>query len=215
MDLTAALGFAEAAKAANTRRAYASDWADFIAWVVARDTTPLPCPPGLLAAYLAALAAAGRAAAIAHAHQVAGFASPTASPALREVLRGIRHALGTAPRRKTPATAELVARMVAVCPDSPIGTRDRALLTLGFAGAFRRSELLALDMADLIEVADGLHITIRRSKTDQEGAGQEIAIPRGYRLRPVETLQIWLTAAAISEGRCWRRQYAPAGTHTC
>ena len=66
-----------------------------------------------------------------------------------------------------------------------IGKRDRALLCLGFAGAFRRSELCALEVADLTEVPDGLRILIRRSKGDQEGQGQEVAIPRGYKLRPV------------------------------
>jgi integrase len=62
-----------------------------------------------------------------------------------------------------------------------IGRRDRALLCMGFAGAFRRSELCALDVADLTEVPDGLRILIRRSKGDQEGQGQEVAIPRGWR----------------------------------
>ena len=107
-ELAAALRFAAAAKAANTRRAYASDWADFGRWAAARGTSPLPCPPGLLCGYLSALADAGRqastitrrAAAIAHHHRTAGLDPPTASPAVREVLRGIRHALGTAPGEK-------------------------------------------------------------------------------------------------------------------
>ena len=95
--------------------------------------------------------------------------------------------------------------MMAACPATLIGMRDRALLALGFAGAFRRSELVALDMADLAEVADGLRVTIRRSKTDQEGAGQEIAIPRGHHIRPVETLQAWLAAAGITAGPVFRQ----------
>ena len=90
--------------------------------------------------------------------------------------------------------------MVALCPDNMIGKRDRALLCLGFAGAFRRSELCALEVADLTEVPDGLRILIRRSKGDQEGQGQEVAIPRGYKLRPVEAVQTWLAAAEISSG---------------
>ena len=99
--------------------------------------------------------------------------------AVREVLRGIRHTHGTAPARKTPATAELIAGMLAACPNTMIGLRDRALLAFGFAGAFRRSELLALAVADLTESPEGLRVLIRRSKTDQAGEGQEIAIPRG------------------------------------
>jgi integrase len=94
--------------------------------------------------------------------------------------------------------------MVALCPDTMIGKRNRALLCLGFAGAFRRSELCALEVADLTEVADGLRILIRRSKGDQEGQGQEVAIPRGYRLRPVEAVQIWTAAAGITSGPVFR-----------
>lgn len=120
------------------------------------------------------------------------------------MLRGIRHTLGTAPRGKTPATAEMIAHMVAACPTTLIGLRDRALLAFGFAGAFRRSELLALEVEDLSEAGDGLRVLIRRSKTDQDAQGQEIAIPRGTHLCPVETLQAWLTAAAISAGPVFR-----------
>ena len=94
--------------------------------------------------------------------------------------------------------------MLALCPDSMIGKRDRALLALGFAGAFRRSELVALQVADLAETPDGLRVLIRRSKGDQEGQGQEVAIPRGYRLRPVEAVQTWLAAAEISVGPVFR-----------
>jgi integrase len=167
----------------------------------------------VLCGYLAALAESGRrastitrrAAAIAHMHRTAGLVPPTASPAVREVLRGIRHTHGTAPQGKTPATAELIARMLAVCPETMIGRRDRALLAFGFAGAFRRAELLALEVADLTAIPDGLRVMIRRSKTDPEAAGQEIAIPcGGSHLRPVETLQAWLTAAAISDGPLFR-----------
>jgi integrase len=95
-------------------------------------------------------------------------------------------------------------QMVALCPDNMIGKRDRALLCLGFAGAFRRSELCALDVSDLTEVPDGLRILIRRSKGDQEALGQEVAIPRGYKLRPVEAVQTWLAAAEISGGPVFR-----------
>jgi integrase len=119
-------------------------------------------------------------------------------------MRGIRHTHGTAPGGKTPATAELIARMLAACPDTLIGLRDQALIAFGFAGAFRRSELLALAVDDLTVSPDGLRVVIRRSKTDPEAAGQEVAIPRGSHLRPVEALQAWLAAAAINEGPLFR-----------
>ena len=90
-------------------------------------------------------------------------------------------------------------------PPTLTGKRDRALLLLGFAGAFRRAELVALTVADLAFVDDGLRITIRKSKTDQEGAGQVIAIPHGSLLFcPVTALKNWLAAAGIREGAVFR-----------
>jgi site-specific recombinase XerD len=80
------------------------------------------------------------------------------------------------------------------------GKRDRAILLLGFAGAFRRSELVALTVADLEVTADGLKVTIRKSKTDQEGLGQVIVIPSGARLKVVKALVDWLDAANINDG---------------
>jgi integrase len=92
--------------------------------------------------------------------------------------------------------------MLALCPDTLAGQRDRALLALGFAGAFRRSELVALEVADLAETPDGLRVTIRRSKTDQ-GQGAEGGHPaRLPRLRPVEAVQSGLAAAGSPTARC-------------
>ena len=86
-----------------------------------------------------------------------------------------------------------------------IRRRDRALLLLGFAGALRRSELVALQVEDLAVLPQGLKVTIRRSKTDQEGAGQVIAIMRGEVHCPVAAVQDWLQAAAITTGPVLRR----------
>jgi integrase len=95
--------------------------------------------------------------------------------------------------------------MLKLCrTDTLIGVRDRALLGLGFAGAFRRSELVALQVEDLTEVPDGLRVLIRHSKTDQEGQGQEIAILRGVRICPVEAVQQWLARAEINSGPVFR-----------
>ena len=89
-------------------------------------------------------------------------------------------------------------------PDTLRGTRDRALLTLGFAGAFRRSELVALELTDLAFEPDGLRVQIRHSKTDQEGQGHEIAVPRGMKLHPVRAVQAWIAAANITDGPVFR-----------
>ena len=135
---------------------------------------------------------------------MAGHEPPTNQEGVKAVLRGIRRTIGAAREGKAPATADVLKQMLALCPDTLAGKRDRALLALGFAGAFRRSELVALEVADLAETPDGLRVTIRRSKTDQEGQGAEVAIPRGYRLRPVEAVQTWLAAAEISTGPVFR-----------
>ena len=133
-----------------------------------------------------------------------GHEPPTNQEGVKAVLRGIRRTIGAAKQGKAPATADLIGQMLALCPDSMIGKRDRALLAFGSAGAFRRSELCALQVDDLVEVADGLRVLIRRSKTDQTGEGQEVAIPRGYKLRPVEAVQAWLAVAEISNGPVFR-----------
>jgi site-specific recombinase XerD len=211
-EIDATMNYAEAEKSSATRAAYAADWADFAAWCLARGATPLPAHVGIVGAYLSQLAQQGRkastiarrAAAIGYRHKLAGHEPPTNSEGVRAVLRGIRRTIGTAKAGKAPATADLIGQMLALCPDNLMGKRDRALLAFGFAGAFRRSELCALEVADLTETPDGLRVLIRRSKGDQEGQGQEIAIPRGYRLRPVEAIQTWLAAAEINTGAVFR-----------
>jgi site-specific recombinase XerD len=213
IELETVRAYAEAEKAESTRRSYGSDWAIFRAWCAARGHAPLPATPATVAAFLAAEAEAGakastitrRCAAIRYAHKLGSIAEPpTSAELVRATLRGIRRSCGTAAVQKAPATADLIRAMLGACPDTLAGKRDRALLALGFAGAFRRSELVALRVEDLAEVPDGLRVMIRRSKTDQEGAGSELAIPRGYKLRPVEAVQSWLAAAEINNGPVFR-----------
>jgi integrase len=119
-------------------------------------------------------------------------------------MRGIRRSLGTAPRKKAPATAERIVSMAVAADGDMKGLRDRALLLIGFAGAFRRSELVALNIEDLEESDLGFKVTIRHSKTDQEGAGQTIAIVRGSVACPVVALKAWLAAAGIATGPIFR-----------
>jgi site-specific recombinase XerD len=212
-EIDAARDFALAEKSTATRRAYRSDFAVFTAWCRARNAEPMPASPDTVAAFLAAQATAGakastisrKAAAIRYAHRLAGHALPTDTEAVKIVMRGIRRTIGTAPGQKAAATADRIADMIAGIPaDTLAGKRDRALLLLGFAGAFRRSELVALTVTDLIEVEGGLRVAIRHSKTDQESEGQEIAIPSGGKLRPVEAVRVWLDVAGITEGPVFR-----------
>jgi integrase len=145
-----------------------------------------------------------RVAAIRYRHKTAGLAVPTDSEVVKATVRGIRRSLGTAPRKKTPAVAEMIISMALETGDGLKGIRDRAQLLLGFAGAFRRSELVALDCEDIEETETGLKVVIRRSKTDQEGQGQTIAIVRGSIACPVEALKAWRDAAGIAAGPVFR-----------
>jgi site-specific recombinase XerD len=205
--------FAENEKAASTRRAYRADMRAFTAWCRERGLCPLPADPRVVGWHISSVACEGlsvssigrRLAAIAYAHGLAGHESPTSAKDVKVILAGIRRTLGTAPKRKAAATADRIRLMLDACPNTPIGLRDRALLSIGFAGAFRRSELVALEVRDVAEVPDGLRVTIRRSKTDQTGEGHEIVIPRGLKIRPVAALQDWLQAASIETGYLFRR----------
>jgi site-specific recombinase XerD len=148
-EIDATMAYAEAEKAESTRRAYASDWRDFAAWCATRGANPLPAHVGIAAAYLSDLADRGRksstigrrAAAIAHRHKLAGHEPPTSAEAVRAVLRGIRRTIGAAPERKQAATADILTSMLNSCPGTLKGKRDRALLSLGFAAALRRSRI--------------------------------------------------------------------------
>ncbi len=146
-----------------------------------------------------------RMAAIRLAHTSAGLDSPTSSESVRTTMRGIRREIGTAPVQKSPATADRLQEMISHCPPTLRGLRDRALLLLGFGGAFRRGELAALEASDLEEVEGGLRVHVRRSKTDQEGAGEVVPVIRGAKNCPVEALASWLEAAGIESGPLFRR----------
>lgn len=202
-----------AEKSDNTRRAYRSDWADFHTWCEKVDLASLPAAAATVARYLAALAdqkaapstIERRAAAIRYAHKAAGQEPPTNTEAVKAVMRGIRRTLRRAPNRKAPATAAPIAAMLEqLAGDELQVLRDRALLLIAFAGALRRSELVALHISDLEMHPGGLLLHIRSSKTDQEGRGEVIPVPHGVRLKPVAALQAWLDAAKITDGPVFR-----------
>jgi site-specific recombinase XerD len=210
--LRSAAEYAQSEKADATRRAYLSDFRDFHTWCEAVQASALPVSIETTAAYLAQLADKGlkastisrRAAAIGYVHRAKGFKPPTNAEPVKAVLRGIRRRLGAAVNRKDPATASAIARMVRRIPDNLQGKRDKALLLLGFAAALRRSELVALDLADLERMPEGIIVHIRRSKTDQEGEGHQVAVPRGSKLKPVEALEDWLRSALVETGPVFR-----------
>jgi site-specific recombinase XerD len=210
--LSSASAYALAEKSENTRRAYRADLRSFVAWCNGVGAAAIPAEAGTVAAYLAALADSGlkvstisrRAAAIAYAHKLSRHASPLADENVKAVLRGIRRSLGVAAKGKAPATADLVAKMVRRLPATLAGKRDRALILVGFAAALRRSELVALTVADVERTGAGAFLRVRRGKTDQEGAGAAIAVARGGKLGALEALDDWLQAAAIADGPIFR-----------
>jgi integrase len=217
--------FVRASKAENTLRGYQSDWREFCTWSDARGLSALPAAPEKVASYIAGCAShlkpgsiQRRLNAIAEAHKALGLASPTSAGIVRNTLKGIRRTLGTAPAQKAPTLTADIRAMVDAADAGLIGARDRALVLLGFAGAFRRSELAGLEVADLEFTRDGLTVTLRRSKTDQEGAGRKIGVPYGSNPEtcPVRTVQAWLETAGIAAGPVFRSlnrhgQVQPAG----
>jgi len=193
---------AEARRSVATRRAYAADWSDFAAWCAMAGRPSLPASSDTVGLYLVHLGRRGlsvstigrRCAAISAVHLAGGDASPIDAD-VREVLCGLRRKLGVRPLHAKAAVglAEL-RRMLEACPRDLVGVRDRALLLLGFAGGFRRSELAGLDLADVEVTKPGLVVRLARSKTDQEGAGREVGIHRGRRVLtdPVRALEAWI-----------------------
>lgn len=190
----------------NSRRAYRSDLNHFLTW-----GGTIPASPDMVAQYLAdhagqhAIATlARRLVSIGKAHTTQGMPSPTDTELIRATLRGIRHTHGSAQRQLSPALKEDVLAMVANLHGTK-GIRDKAMLLIGFAGAFRRSELVSLTVADIEQAKQGLIIHLRRSKTDQDGRGRKVAIPfaRGA-VCPVMALQEWLDASGITEGPIFR-----------
>lgn len=204
--------YADGAQSGRTRAAYVSAFRAFATWCEPRGAAIMPAEPTTVAAYLADMADRGRkaatidlhVAAITAVHRAAGFDPPTSAGAVRATIKGIRRAIGSKVNRKAPATAEAVKRMLKKIPDTTLGKRDRAIILLGFSAALRRSEISALRIGDLDRVADGIIVHIRKSKTDQEGEGHEVAVPRGSKLKPCEAVDEWIEAAAITDGPLFR-----------
>jgi site-specific recombinase XerD len=199
----------------NTRRAYQSDWRDFTSWCESHGRVALPASPDTVVLYLTALsrthkpATIGRRIAALDAnHEAAGYLSPTGAATVRKVLAGIRRRQGTAQRRARAFTVDDVQRIVReISPDGTLGARDRALVLVGFTGAFRRSELVGIHAEHVTFTGEGVKVTLPHSKTDQEGAGIVRAIPYGQHedTCPVRALRAWIAAAGITSGPVFRR----------
>ncbi|CDZ81941.1 site-specific tyrosine recombinase XerD [Candidatus Rubidus massiliensis] len=219
--------YAKCSRSKNTVKSYESDLRDFEVWCRSKGLKAIPADPCSVACYLAERASkpfidpkgqkqlplktstlARRLSAISQAHQVAGIHFNRRHPAIQETWKGIKNIHGTAQKGKEPILIDDLRRMIESIQtsneqkNSLIGFRDKALLLLGFAGAFRRSELVSLQVDDLKLVRDGYIVKIRRSKTDQQGEGREIAIPYGSNpiTCPVRALQDWISIGNLQHG---------------
>lgn len=198
----------------RTWAAYESDLRAWRRWCGDNDVDPLPVTSETIVWWLQSQAAQGyavstiarRLVTIRQAHRRGGFPDPTDDEGVRTVWSGVRRRLGTAQRQVKPITIETLRRLSDALDDDLAGLRDRALLVVGFAGGFRRSEVAALTVEDVEITEGGLVVLLRRSKGDQEGRGRKVGLPYGSKPQtcPVRTLAAWMDAADISEGPIFR-----------
>ena len=199
--------YVQAGIAPATKRAYRADLDHFEAW-----GGTIPATDAQVAAYLADHAAVlkvstltRRLAAVSIAHDARDLPNPVRTPLVRATMRGIRREHGAAQRQAKPLLREDLFVVLGAMGDRLKDLRDRALLLIGFAGGLRRSELAAINLIDFERVREGIILTIRRSKTDQDGVGRRIGIPFGRTIHcPVRALENWLSAARIEDGPVFR-----------
>jgi integrase len=190
-----------------SERALRSDLAQFHEW-----GGTIPASPNMICAYIgdhagrhAVATIRRRIASISKAHEMAGVPNPCRAEIVKATLRGLRRAHGTAQRQAKPLLRDDLLLVLDSLGNTMRDHRDRALLLLGFAGGFRRSELVGLDCTDVEAARQGLIVTIRRSKTDQDSAGRRLGIPHGRtRHCPVGALEAWLAIAGIEQGPLFR-----------
>ena len=189
--------------AANTQRAYAGDWKRFTTWCCEHGRAALPADVLTVAAFVTALAEAGKkvatiqrhCASLSKAHQLAGLPTPTDDRQFKTLLEGISREKGVRQKQAPAFTLAYFKRMLqGIDTERLDGVRDRALLLLGLAGAFRRDELASLDLAHLRFDDDGLVVELPKSKTNQKGEAEEKAIffAPDRRSCPVRAVKDWL-----------------------
>ncbi|MBU2703860.1 site-specific recombinase XerD [Sporomusaceae bacterium BoRhaA] len=203
-------------KADNTLKAYEADWLDFYEWCYHAGLKVLPAEPETIVNYINDLAdnakantVSRRLSAISENHKAAGFEenNPCRRGLVRNALDAIKREKGTIQRGKAPLLLE---DLQDITPHFDIldiaGIRDKALVLTGFMGAFRRSELVKIDVEDLTFTRDGVIILVHHSKGDQEGQGEYVAIPYNpdSTVCAVVALKHWMNAAKLTAGPLFR-----------
>jgi integrase len=199
------------ARSENTERTYAHCMVDFGRWCNNAGRRSLPSTPETVALYVTDLFEQGkrvstarvRVAAIADAHKRAGHPDPTVSDPVADLLSGAARTFKQRPQSKRALSPEILTDLSFALKDGTVrGTRDRALLVMGFSGGFRRSELARLELRDIRFEEQGVIVHIRWSKNDQRGEGRDVGIHRAKRSETcaVRLLQEWLRVRGDEEG---------------
>ena len=206
-------------KAVNTVRAYKSDFKDFGLFCVQNEFKALPSEPKIISLYLTYLSTKGaklstikrRLVSIGVVHKIKGHYLDTKHPIIIENLMGIKRRKGTVQKGKKPILINDLVKLIDVIDKAEIvdikKLRDKSILLIGFAGGFRRNEIVSLDFEDLDFVIEGLKITVKKSKTDQYGEGLIKGLPyfENKMYCPVTTLKKWLNVSKIKDGALFRR----------
>jgi len=210
-EFTQAKSYIKARHSDATRKAYAFDVLAFNEWATIHRVNSLPATPETVVLYLTSIADSHKPAtlrrklaAIRHFHRESNLPTPTDSELVTGAMSGIKRVKGSSQKQAAPATIEIVQSMMLTCENDLRGKRDRLLLALGFGGAFRRSELAQLTVNDIEITEQGLRVTIRKSKTDQEGQGVTVPVLNGARIQVNKLFQEWLEAAGITSGAIFR-----------
>ena len=200
-------------KAQNTLRAYQADFRDFSSFCAKNGFNPLPTEPKIIALYLTHLSSFSkfstlkrRIASIKVVHRLKGHYIDTKHPIITENIMGIKRKLGVKQTSKKPILINDLKKIINVINQEKNELKkyqNKALILIGFAGGFRRSELVSIEYEDIDFVAEGVKITVTKSKTDQTGIGLTKAIPyfdnKSY--CPVISLKKWIEYSNIKNGK--------------
>lgn len=202
-------------KSYNTLKSYSSDWSDFTDWCKYHGEPELPTTPETIVNYINDLADDAKAntisrriTAISENHIAAGFSrnNPAKEGIVRTAMAAIRREKGTFQHGKAPILMETLYLLADEFEDDIVGIRDKALILLGFAGAFRRSELARIQIDELTFSPEGLMIFVPQSKGDQLGHGATIAIPYApdEEICAVHAVERWILTAQLQHGPLFR-----------
>jgi len=206
-------------KAINTVRAYKSDFNDFGLFCAQNGFKSLPSEPKIVSLYLTQLSTKNvkmstikrRLVSIGVIHKLKGHYLDTKHPLIVENLMGIKRRKGSIQNGKKPLLINNLKKIINVIDEQKKEKikilRDRTIILIGFSGGFRRNEIVSLDFDDLDFVEEGLKINIKRSKTDQFGAGSTKGLPyfENSQYCPVVSIQKWIEISKINSGALFRR----------